>query len=243
MWISSSISKHERELRLRISSVRLLRLLKRRYSYKELSEKLGIALTTLNRYVRGHVLPTPERAIELQNKLIKFLNLSREIMLRTKRFEDYVDLSEVTQDPILLHFITSEVVSFLGDRWVNAILVPSAGAVPLATAVGLRLESQIIVAEKERKPWWLNYREVTHIPLGSALIVSYYIPREVLRGRRVLVVDDFARTGHTLKCLADLAEKDGGRVVGAWVILGMRGWRQPLKRAGIYHGCLMEIGK
>ena len=51
-----------RIMKYRISVVEILRFLKQYYSYKELSQIVGIDETTLCRYIRGSSIPSFEKA-------------------------------------------------------------------------------------------------------------------------------------------------------------------------------------
>ena len=75
--MSSKRETHLEDLKIRIRSVDFLKILKDKFTYEQLSEKIDLPITVLNRYVKGHVIPSRDRA----QVLIKF-------------FEDNVDLKE-----------------------------------------------------------------------------------------------------------------------------------------------------
>ncbi|OYT50882.1 hypothetical protein B6U66_04870, partial [Candidatus Bathyarchaeota archaeon ex4484_135] len=59
------------KLKFRVQVIEILRLLKSRYKYSELSRLTGLPATVLSRYILGHVLPSFERAVELWHVLKK----------------------------------------------------------------------------------------------------------------------------------------------------------------------------
>ena len=73
------------ELSYKMMTVELLNLAKNYYSYRELSDIIGLPERTLTRYVKGYVLPSIDRA-HLLNKTLRqvVMSLSVEINARLK---------------------------------------------------------------------------------------------------------------------------------------------------------------
>ena len=69
----SQIKAVQEKLRL----VRIPKILKKSYTYEELSKMTGLPITVLNRYVRGKVLPSTERTKELLEMLVTFTKNSK----------------------------------------------------------------------------------------------------------------------------------------------------------------------
>lgn len=92
---------HLQDLKIRLRSIDFLKILKKRFTYEQLSEKLDLPVTVLNRYVRGHVIPSRDRA----NLLIKFfensIDLKDEILQRIefkKWIETYGEYQKLIQE-------------------------------------------------------------------------------------------------------------------------------------------------
>ena len=58
------------DLKYKLMTIEMLNLAKSYYTYRELSQLIGLPETVLSRYVKGHVLPTIERA-EAMNKILQ----------------------------------------------------------------------------------------------------------------------------------------------------------------------------
>ena len=65
------------DLRKRIRSIELLRMLKRYHSYEELSSIMKYSKVVLNRYIKGHVLPASARADEIITIAKRNLNVEQ----------------------------------------------------------------------------------------------------------------------------------------------------------------------
>src|SRR5207244_11950754 len=75
------------DLKYKLQTIELLNLAKEQYTYRELSGILHLPETVLSRYVKGHVLPTAERAEEINRTLQKYMSLEKELHERIK-FDD-----------------------------------------------------------------------------------------------------------------------------------------------------------
>src|SRR5207245_10891761 len=72
------------DLKYKLMTIELLNLAKKRYTYRELSQMVHLPQTVLSRYVKGHVLPTADRAEEINRTLQKYMSLERELQERIK---------------------------------------------------------------------------------------------------------------------------------------------------------------
>ena len=61
------------DLKYKLQTIELLNLAKTEYTYRALSGILHLPETVLSRYVKGHVLPTAERAEEINKTLQKYI--------------------------------------------------------------------------------------------------------------------------------------------------------------------------
>src|SRR5438128_1645333 len=91
------------DLKYKLMTIELLNLAKKRYTYRELSQMVHLPETVLSRYVKGHVLPTADRAEEINRTLQKYMSLERELQERIK-FDDlgYFDNTAIINDTMLL---------------------------------------------------------------------------------------------------------------------------------------------
>src|SRR2546428_668910 len=106
------------DLKYKLQTIELLNLAKEQYTYRELSGILHLPETVLSRYVKGHVLPTAERAEEINRTLQKYMSLEKELHERIK-FDDlgYFDNTGIINDTMLLERAVQQAVGkFAGKR-------------------------------------------------------------------------------------------------------------------------------
>src|SRR3989442_14397667 len=111
------------ELKYKLMTIELLNLAKRRFTYRELSAMVHLPETVLSRYVKGHVLPTADRAEEINKTLQKYMSLERELQERI-RFDDngYFDNTAIINDTMLLErAVHHALMRFAGRRITNAM--------------------------------------------------------------------------------------------------------------------------
>src|SRR5256884_8716246 len=91
------------DLKYNRQTIELLNLAKEQYAYRELSGILHLPETVFSRYVTGHLLPTAERAEEINRTLQKYMSLEKELHERIK-FDDlrYFDNTGIINDTMLL---------------------------------------------------------------------------------------------------------------------------------------------
>ena len=72
------------DLAFQLSAIDLLKLAKQQkdVTYQVLSKQLGYPVSVLNRYIKGYVLPTSDRAKDLRKKLSDFVKLQEEVAKR-----------------------------------------------------------------------------------------------------------------------------------------------------------------
>jgi len=89
--MSSKRETHLEDLKIRIRSVDFLKILKDKFTYEQLSEKMDLPITVLNRYVKGHVIPSRDRADVLIKFFEKNVDLKEEI-LKKINFAKWMDI-------------------------------------------------------------------------------------------------------------------------------------------------------
>ena len=118
----------------------------------------------------------------------------------------------------LLSAMAKEVKKHFGDN-VDKIFTIEASGIPLATAVALEYEKDMIFAKKAKTA-------NTSGEMISAKVDSYthhntveiFTNKEYFKANeRILIVDDFLALGNALAALIELVNKAGAKVVGAAV--------------------------
>lgn len=211
------------DLKYKLMTIELLNLAKNYYTYKELSQVIGLPDTVLSRYVKGHVLPAMDRALYINKTLQKIMQLEAEIQLRM-RFDDsgYFDNTSLISDPLLLERAVQHAVNRFAGARITKILSPAVDGVPLATILAHRLGVRLVIAKNTREVGVSAFFEEVYVPGRTAMVLSLYVPRDALkRGDCVLIVDDVLDTGETQMALARIVQKAKAEVTGIYALIGL----------------------
>jgi adenine phosphoribosyltransferase len=100
---------------------------------------------------------------------------------------------------------------------------PEAKVVPLVHALAKRSgHKRFIICRKSVKPYMVNptiLRPLPNFPKHVQQLVINGSDAELVRGKRVIIVDDVVSTGITMKMMGKLMEKAGATVVKAVAVL------------------------
>jgi adenine phosphoribosyltransferase len=212
-------------------TIDLLKLAKKNYTYRELSSRTKLPMTVLSRYVKGHVLPGSARARKIWKTLENLVGIEKELRRRVKfdRF-GYFDNTSIMSDPFLLQRASQYVFSKFAGRRITKILTAAVDGVPLATLISSNLGIDLAIAKKTKEVGVRVFVEETFIPEGSAIVMSLYIPRGILRrGDSVLIVDDVIKSGETQRAMINLVYKTRAEVAGIYAMVAIGDeWKQKL---------------
>lgn len=221
-----------RELKYRMMITDLLKVASESHTYQDLSNHLGLSPPILSRYMRGHVLPSYDRAQGLYEKLMEITNIKEELKRRINFDEEgYFDntplVSEITWLKIMSNYAMEK---FAGSR-VTRVLTAAVDGIPVSTLVANLLEVDLVVAKESKEVGINDFLEETYIPRGSAIRKSLYVPRASIRKKdSVLIIDDVVRTGETVKGLVDLVTNQKADIAGIYVLVTVGNeWKKYLK--------------
>jgi len=232
---------HVADLKFRLMTIDLLITAKRHFTYRELSSRTGLPVTVLSRYVKGHVLPSSTRARQIWETLEKLVGLEEELKRRIKFDEfGYFDNSSIISDPLILQQGAQYVFSRFSGRRITKVLTAAVDGIPLATLVSEALGTELVIAKKTKDVGVSGFVEESYIPGNSAIVVTLYIPRNIIRrGDSVLIVDDVIKTGGTHTALANLVSKCRAELTGIYALIAVGDkWRETLGSLG---DCPIEV--
>lgn len=105
----------------------------------------------------------------------------------------------------------------------DVIITAESKGIPLAYEMARQAGTDdYVVARKKTKLYMADVVKTEVKSITSDYIQTLYLGRmeqELLRGRRVLIVDDVISTGHSLASLEALVEKVDGKIVGRMCVL------------------------
>jgi len=223
---------HLDEISNRIRAIDMLKILKKRYTYDHLAKLTNLPITVLNRYVKGHVLPSAERANELLKVFRKKFDVKKEISDRIKFNKDgYFNNTDLVCDTLLLKLIANIVAMKYQDQKITKILTVATDGIPLSSFVAGELGVNIALAKKNREAGVTKFHEEDYSHRTSGVIRTLYIPKsEITTKDRVLIVDDIIRSGVTQSALVKIVKKSSGTLVGIFAIVAIgNAWKKEIK--------------
>jgi adenine phosphoribosyltransferase len=118
--------------------------------------------------------------------------------------------------------LTEEAGKLLAAKLPQDVLVtPEVKAVPLAHVISRITGKPYVVARKTAKPYMKTpvIREVVSITTGKPqLLVIDGFDVDIIKGKKVAIIDDVVSTGGTLRSLSSLMEEIGGTVVATLTV-------------------------
>jgi adenine/guanine phosphoribosyltransferase-like PRPP-binding protein len=225
---------HLNDLKFRLMTIDLLRMAKKNYTYRELSSRTELPMTVLSRYVKGHVLPGSSRARRIWRTLESLVGLEKELRGRIKFDElGYFDNTSIISDTSLLQQASQYFFSKFAGRRITKVLTAAVDGIPLATLICNALGTDLIIAKKTKEVGVRDFVEETFIPAGSAMIMSLYVSRGIIRrGDSVLIVDDVIKSGETQRAMINLVHKSRAEVAGIYALIAIGNqWKEKLHEA------------
>ncbi|AFZ70338.1 PRPP-binding protein, adenine/guanine phosphoribosyltransferase [Caldisphaera lagunensis DSM 15908] len=209
----------------RLRAVKILRSARKFLSLSKISELTGLSLSIISRYSSEYTLPSEGNAREIINSLLSKQIISNIVANAIKVYNGFYDISGVTWNPDALLLISEYVKKRFNGNF-DRILTPEAGGISLATSISISSGVPMVVAKKQRPISSEPIIEGVHF-YGPASYTVFYVPkRELPKGGKILIVDDFSVRGHTLNALIELIRKAGAEPRSMLVIVGIgKDWK------------------
>lgn len=225
-------STHLEDVYNRIRAIDMLKILKKRYTYDNLAKLTNLPITVLNRYVKGHVLPSAERANELLKVFRKKFDVKKEIIDKI-RFDKqgYFDNTNLVTDTLLLKLIAQMTALKYQETKITKILTVATDGIPLSTFIAGELGVTLALAKKNREAGISKFYEEDFSHKTTGVIQTLYIPKTELTSKdHILIVDDIIRTGVTQSALVKLVKKASANLVGIFAIVSIgSNWKKEIK--------------
>ncbi|HDJ22030.1 MAG TPA: helix-turn-helix domain-containing protein [Candidatus Bathyarchaeota archaeon] len=210
-----------RELKYRMMVTDLLKIASENYKYKELSEILGLSPPILSRYMRGHVLPSYQRAQELYEKLREITNI-KEALKKQITFdnEGFFNNAPLTSEITWLKIMSNYAMEKFAGRRVTKVLTAAVDGIPCSTLVANLLGVDLVIAKESKEVGVSEFIEESFVLKGSAIKKTLYVPKSSLKKKdSVLIIDDVVRSGETVKALVNLVTNQRADVAGIYVMV------------------------
>jgi adenine phosphoribosyltransferase len=132
-----------------------------------------------------------------------------------------VALLNMLGDTELTEAAAEELVKRLPPE-VTVMVTPEVKAVPLAHAMSVRSGLPYVVARKTEKPYMVGPVKKTVLSITTGKPQDLVLDGhdiDMIRGRKVAIIDDVVSTGGTLKGLTELLKEVGGEVAAIMTVL------------------------
>ncbi len=210
-----------KDLQRKLQAVEYLRYLKQSHTYRELSERFGLPITVLSRYISGTTLPAEKNMGAILTMYRNDFNLEKEVEKNIVFHGDYFDNTRVLYNTFLLRRIAQHCRTLFGD--VDKIFTSAADGIPLASRVADVFKVDMVYAKQKKEVGVKELLEESYIPSSSGNVLSLYLPKNAIRrGEDILIVDDVIRSGETQRAMIDFVTRNNARVHGIFTIIAVK---------------------
>ncbi len=153
---------------------------------------------------------------------IEIAGLRRELRLFQIKPGLRIALLNILGDTELVQACARELSSKLKDVPFDVLVTAEAKSIPLAYALAAEMKKPYVVLRKTYKPYMGEAlrAETLSITTGQPqVLILDEKDRELMKGKKVLIVDDVISTGSTLQGMRMVMDKAGARVVKEAAIL------------------------
>lgn len=153
---------------------------------------------------------------------IEIAGLKRDLRLFQIKPGLRIALLNILGDTELVQACARELAKQLNDVDFDVLVTAEAKSIPLAYALALETKKPYVVLRKTYKPYMGDAlrAETLSITTGQPqLLILDEKDRNLMQGKRVLIVDDVISTGSTLQGMRMVMEKAGAKVVKEAAIL------------------------
>jgi adenine phosphoribosyltransferase len=207
------------ELKFRMNVMRQLKIAKKIYTYTELAKIIGLPETVLSRYVKGHVMPTIQRAEGMNKILTRILDLSQTLPSFMSWEDDSLNTSRLRENTEILDRMVLEAISAYQGRLITRVMTMSGPESHFASILAHHLEVPLVHATDKEEVAIKAYRQYLANYGGEAAYL--YVPKESLkRNDSVLIAQLVISDGKIEKCIVDMV-KDQARADVTGVVAGI----------------------
>lgn len=147
----------------------------------------------------------------------QLLTLIRDVPNFPKQGIVFKDITPLLRDPAGLAMAVEMMTNPFRGKNVELVVGAESRGFIFGTAVAQALSAGFVPIRKPKKLPHLTHRMEYDLEYGKDCLEVHQ--DAVLRGQRVLMVDDLLATGGTMKACCDLIDKMGGTIVGVTVLI------------------------
>ncbi len=221
---------------VRFIAVRVLRVLREHYTYRELEEYFGIPAPSIWKYISGKILPTVEKARQIIDIVIE-KRILQDLLRKLVKTVDggIIDLNDVLYNIGVMKLVGLEAYHYFREEDPSIIVSIEVDGIPVALNVAEYFNAKIVIVKKRPEASLREYIEHSLISRDLPVITKLYAPREPFTTKdRVLIVDDLLRTGRTCRALIDMIKNTKSKLVGVFSVVAVgEKWVSTIEETGL----------
>ncbi len=207
----------------RFIAIKLLRILRKHYTYRELEEFFSIPAPSIWKYISGKILPTIEKAKQILNIIVE-KNIVANLLGKLIRIVDggVIDLNDIIYDVGVMKLVGLEAYHYFREEKPTIILSVEVDGIPVAISVADYFDAKVVIVKKRPEASLREYLEYGLMSRDLPVITKLYAPKDPFTKRdRVLIVDDLLRTGRTCRALVEMVRSTDSRLVGIFSVVAV----------------------
>jgi len=122
------------------------------------------------------------------------------------------DITPVLEDQKMFQFLINQLAKPYRNKKIDKIVGIDARGFILASALAYKLKTGLALVRKKGKLPYKTLSQKYSLEYAADTIEMHQ--GSILKGEKILVVDDLLATGGTIKAAVDLVKKMGGDIVG-----------------------------
>lgn len=171
-------------------------------------------------------VPSDERILTMtdtsEHYPITIAGVKRDLRLFEIAPDVKIAILNILGDTELVQSASRDLSKILADFRADALVTAEAKAIPLIHALSVDMGLPYVVLRKTYKPYMGDALQSETLSITTGQPQTLYLDekdREMVKGKRVIIVDDVISTGSTLQGIRLIAEKAGAHVVAEAAIL------------------------
>lgn len=120
-------------------------------------------------------------------------------------------------DTPVVEAVADELARRLASKHADTLVTAEVKSIPLAHALSVRMGIPYVVARKTHKPYMVGATSVEVLSITTGAPQTLWLDgkdQDLIKGKKIILVDDVISTGSTLAGMQKLVNSAGGEVVG-----------------------------
>jgi len=154
---------------------------------------------------------------ERQTHTVQVAGLTRHFPLFEVAPGVRIAIVNILGDNELVQAASKALASLLADRHADVLITAESKSIPLAYDLSVAMKVPYVVLRKAYKPYMGNAIQADTLSITTGAPQTLYLDEKdqsLVKGHRVILVDDVISTGSTLQGMRVITDKAGGQVVG-----------------------------